>query len=417
MENFDGKRYFIYGDGVSGRAAQKAIKRRGGKAKIYADECGRFIAPPEKQYAAAVISPGIKPTHAVYEYCRARGIKAVGEAEIGFAIADCDIVAVTGTNGKTTTVRLLADMLGGTACGNIGYPLTAAADGAKRTPLVAELSSFQLHDAVVTPRVAVITNAAADHLDWHGSAEAYYADKCNIANNMDGGYLVLGADVPVVALDALDTKAEIVRCAVGAAVDGAYVTDGYFYFMGSRVCPEDYLRLQGEHNVKNALCAIAAAKCMGADNGQILAALCSATSAPHRIEYVGEAVGKIWIDDSKGTNIAACLAAVETVSGTVCLIAGGRNKGLDFAELFEALPERVVEVVAMGESAQALRDCAAGATAAKITVVDGLSRAVKAAAQSEAKTVLLSPACASFDEFRDYAARGDRFAAEVRALG
>ena len=224
MENFDGKRYFIYGDGVSGRAAQKAIKRRGGKAKIYADECGRFIAPPEKQYAAAVISPGIKPTHAVYEYCRARGIKTVGEAEIGFAIADCDIVAVTGTNGKTTTVRLLADMLGGTACGNIGYPLTAAADGAKRTPLVAELSSFQLHDAVVTPRVAVITNAAADHLDWHGSAEAYYADKCNIANNMDSGYLVLGADVPVVALDALDTKAEIVRCAVGAAVDGAYVT-------------------------------------------------------------------------------------------------------------------------------------------------------------------------------------------------
>ena len=108
---------------------------------------------------------------------------------------------------------------------------------------------------------------------------------------------------------------------------------------------------------------------------------------------------------------------METVSGTVCLIAGGRNKGLDFAELFEALPERVVEVIAMGESAQALRDCAAGATAAKITVVDGLSRAVKAAAQSEAKTVLLSPACASFDEFRDYAARGDRFAAEVRALG
>lgn len=418
MVDFDGKRFFIYGDGISGRAAQHAIKKRGGRAKIYSDACGRFVAPPEKNYAAAVVSPGIKPTHAVYGYCKERGIRTVSEVEIGFAIADCDIVAVTGTNGKTTTVRLLADMLGGTACGNIGFPITAAADCAKRkTPLVAELSSFQLHDAVVSPRVAVITNAAADHVDWHGSIEAYYAAKCNIANNMHGGYLVLGADVPIIALESLHTDAEIVRCAVDSVVDGAYLADGYFCFMGSRVCPEDYLRLQGEHNIKNALCAIAAAKCMGADNGQILAALCSATSAPHRIEYVGEAAGKRWIDDSKGTNIAACLVAVETVSGTVCLIAGGRNKGLDFAELFEALPERVVEVVAMGESAQALRDCATGVTNAKITVVDGLSRAVAAAAQSEAKTVLLSPACASFDEFKDYAARGDRFAAEVRALG
>ena len=417
MENFDGKRYFVYGDGLSGRAAQKAIKRRGGKVKVYADECGRFCLPPEKKYDAAVISPGIRPSHAVYAYCKERGIRTMGEAELGFDIADCDIVGVTGTNGKTTTVRLLADMLGGTACGNIGFPLTAAIDSARRkTPLVAELSSFQLHNAKVAPKVAVITSAAADHLDWHGSEADYYASKCNIANNMQGGYLVIGADVPIKALDALNTRAEIVRCAIDTPVDGAYTYDGYFCFAGSRVCPVDYLRLQGEHNIKNALCAVAAAKCMGAEGGNILGALCSATSAPHRIEYIGEAAGKRWIDDSKGTNIAACLAAIDTVSGSICLIAGGRNKGLDFTELFKALPERVVEVVAMGESAQKLRDEAIGICGAKITVVDGLCQAVKAAAASSAQTVLLSPACASFDEFKSYAARGERFAVEVKAL-
>lgn len=418
MKIFEGKRFFIYGDGISARAAYRAIAKNGGKAKIYTDRCGLFDTPPDRSYDGAVVSPGIKPTHNVYKFCAERNIRAFGEAEIGFSLAKCRSVGVTGTNGKTTTTRLIADMIGGTACGNIGYPVTAAADK-ERTALVCELSSFQLYNSVVTPDVAVIVNVAEDHLDWHGSAEEYYRCKCNIAANMAGGFLVIGDDVPIGALGSLRTKAEIIRCSAdGAANCGAYVRDGYFWFDGKRVSPVDYLRLQGRHNLKNALCAVAAAKCMGADNDRILMALSSATLSPHRLENAGSALGKRWIDDSKSTNVSSCLAAVEATTGSLCLIVGGRDKGLDYKTLFCALDEsRIESVVAMGESAQLIRDGAAKSKCGiRVTVVDGLSDAVKAAAKSAADTVLLSPACASFDEFTDYKARGEKFRAEVKAL-
>ncbi|MDE6401654.1 MAG: UDP-N-acetylmuramoyl-L-alanine--D-glutamate ligase [Clostridiales bacterium] len=421
MGIFDGKRFFVYGDGLSGRAATAAIKKQGGKAKLYTDVDGRFAAPAEKRYDGAVISPGIRPTHAVYEYCARRVIRTTGEAEIGFKIASArnmPTVGVTGTNGKTTVTSLIAAMTGGAACGNIGYPVSTAALECQK-PIVCELSSFQLYGSVVTPDVAVITNIASDHIDWHGSVEEYCACKCKIAANMCGGFLVLGEDIPIGALKTLETSAQLVRCSSTSICDGAYIADGVFYFMGKRVCPTDYLRLQGAHNVKNALCAIAAAMCMGASAEEVTSALATAELSPHRIRDVGTACGKHWIDDSKGTNVAACLAAVAQTSGTVCLIVGGRGKATDFSELFDALDtERVTEIVAMGETAQAIRDSAAKIVPSlKLTVVNGLTEAVKAAAKSDAKTVLLSPACASFDEFKSYAERGDKFAAEVTALG
>ena len=419
MSIFDGKRFFVYGNGLSGRAACKAIKKHGGKARVYADINGMFIPPPDKDYDGAVISPGIRPTHKVYEYCAEHGIKTYSEIEIGFALSDGrKIVGVTGTNGKTTVTKLIADMVGGVACGNIGYPLCAAVLEKSEKPLVCELSSFQLYRSVISPTVAVITNVTSDHVDWHGGLKEYYAAKCNVANGMDGGYLVLGEDVSVGSLCALHTSAQIIRCSTSTVTDGAYVADGYFCFGGNRICPVDYLRLPGEHNVKNALCAIAAAKCMGADNSSVLNALSSSEPSPHRTEKAGYACGKQWIDDSKGTNVAACLAAIAQTDGTVCLILGGRGKDTDFSELFCALDKRVIEVVAMGETAQAIRDAACALSPElKISVVSSLSDAVAKAAESEAKTVLLSPACASFDEFRSYAERGERFKAAVRALG
>ncbi|MDE6617936.1 MAG: UDP-N-acetylmuramoyl-L-alanine--D-glutamate ligase [Clostridiales bacterium] len=421
MGIFDGKRFFVYGNGGSGKAAACAIKKLGGKAKIYADDGGRFVAPPDKDYDCAVISPGVRPTHAVYDYCAERGIKAVGEAEIGFAIAKSynrKTVGITGTNGKTTTTKLIADMLAGVACGNIGYPVSTAACEKSTAPIVCELSSFQLFNANISPDVAVITNMASDHADWHGGIENYHAAKCNIAANMDSnGYLVLGEDIPVRALNTLHTNAQIVWCSSTALTDGAYVLDGYFQFNGNRVCPTDYLRLSGAHNVKNALCAIAAAMCMGADNSAILGALSGAKNSPHRNEVAGRACGKLWIDDSKGTNVSACLAAIELTVGTVCLILGGRGKDTDFDELFSVLGSRVTSVVAMGETAQAVRDSACKIRPdLKVTVVNCLSDAVRVAAESDAETVLLSPACASFDEFKSYAHRGEFFKAEVCAL-
>lgn len=420
MGIFDGKRFFIYGNGASGRAAARAIKKHGGKAKIYTDVDGRFIAPKGGAYDGAVISPGIRPNHAVYGYCAEHCIAAVGEAEIGLSIAKSNrriTVGVTGTNGKTTTTRLIADMLGGVACGNIGYPVSAAACEKSIAPIVCELSSFQLYRAHIKPDVAVITNMASDHADWHGGIENYHAAKCNIASDMDDGYLVLGEDIPIRALSMLKTKAKIVWCSSVAPTDGAYVQNGYFCFNGNRVCPVDYLRLPGAHNIKNALCAIAAAKCLNVDNAAILAAMSNASPSPHRNEIVGRACGKLWIDDSKGTNVSACLAAIEQTVGTVCLILGGRGKDTDFGELFTVLSPRVTSVVAMGETAQAVRDCSIRLRPElQVTVVNGLSDAVRAAATSDAETVLLSPACASFDEFKSYAQRGEKFKAEVHAL-
>lgn len=415
MRIFDGQRFFVYGDGVSGRAAYRAIKKRGGKVRIYTDMGGVFSPPSELDYTAAVISPGIKADHPVYEYCRARGIRAMGEAELGFRLANRPIIGVTGTNGKTTTTMLIAKMTGGVACGNIGYPLTAACE-TSASPLVCELSSFQLRDAKIVPQIAVITNIAKDHIDWHGSEAEYYRCKCNIASNMQGGYLILGEDITVGALKSLTTDARIIRCA-DTPIDGAYVEDGYFKFFGERVCPVGYLRLQGEHNIKNALCAMAAAKVFGAENADILRAMSSAESAPHRTEYAGSACGKRWIDDSKGTNISATLAAVNATAGEICLIVGGLDKGLDFSELFSALPSNVIEVVAMGDCAEKIKRGAETCGFDRIvTVVGGLSAAVETASRSAADTVLLSPACASFDEFKNYGERGERFGAEVSAL-
>ncbi len=412
-----GKRYLIYGAGSSGKACKRFIKKSGGKAHVFSDADGLFAAPPEKDYALAVISPGIRPSHPIYEYCVRRGIKTVGEAQLGLDSYDGECIAVTGTNGKTTTTKLIADMTGGTACGNIGYPITAAlCDNAKR-PLVCELSSFQLKDAVISPNVAVITNMTADHIDYHGSETEYYKSKCNIANNMNSGYLVLGDRIPVRALDSLKTNAGIVRCSVDKPIDGAYLHDGYFWFCGSRVCPRDYLRLRGEHNVENALCAIAAAKCAGVDNSAILGALTKASAAPHRITDLGVYCGKRWIDDSKSTNVSSCLAAVEAVKETakkICLIVGGRGKGFSFDELFEGLVGGV-EVVAMGESALDIRAAAVDA-GRPISIVGSLKDAVAAAAQTDADTVLLSPACASFDEFSNYADRGNKFRTYVEKL-
>ncbi len=417
MKEFKGKNILVYGSGVSGKAAARAVKRRGGTANIYSDVDGdeKFDAPAPEHYDLAVISPGIPFDHEIYTFCKKNGIRTVNEAELGFLLSDAPIVGVTGTNGKTTVTRLIADMLGGTACGNIGYPLCAAVE--KKGPLVCEISSFMLKDAeFIRPHVAVITNIGVDHIDRHGSVEEYRRCKCNIARFMgEDDYLILGPDITVGELKYLETRAKIIYTSLDRPVAGAYIEKGFFCFFGRRVCHIDYLRLAGEHNLKNALVAIAAAKCAGAENSAILSAISSAEPASHRLAEVGVFAGKRWIDDSKSTNVMSCLAALSAIDGDVCLIVGGRDKALDFGELFSALPNRA-HTIAMGEcAADIARE--AERCGKRVEVVGNLESAVAAAARSGCPTVLLSPACASFDEFKNYAERGDRFAALVKRLG
>lgn len=413
MRIFDGYEALIYGKGESGLAAQTAIHNRGGKTVLL---CDPYTLPPAKHYDFAVISPGVRPDHPIYGYCAERGIRVIGEAELGFRLGKSkDIIAVTGTNGKTTVTRLLAAMLNACACGNIGFPICSAID-TDNNVLVCELSSFQLCKANISPKIAVITNIAADHLDYHGGIDEYVAAKLRIASGMKSGCLVLGDGIKVGDIAGLRTDAEIIYCSMTSPVKGAYLSDGYFCFFGERVCRLDYLKLRGNHNIQNALCAIAAAKAYGANNSAILDALVNVQSSPHRMSVVSEFGGKIWIDDSKSTNIASAKAAIAATSGSVCLIAGGRNKSLDMHDLFIDLDARVTTVIAMGESAEEIKAAAPQDCKVRVVVCDGLESAVRIAAECAEKTVLLSPCAASFDEFKNYAERGDKFALYIKRL-
>lgn len=418
MKKFMGKRYLIYGDGISGRAAARAIRRNGGSVKYYSDENGKFCVPNDN-FDCCVVAPSIKLNHDIYSFCKEKNIPTTSEIEIGFSLCSRPIIGVTGTNGKTTVTRLIAAMIGGVACGNIGVPLCSVVDKANKY-VVCELSSFQLSKSDIKPSVAVITNIDSDHIDWHGSEQEYQKAKLNIAKNLDcNDVLVLGEDIKTKSLHGLSTNANIIPCYSKGVIDGCYVDRGFFCYFGERVCRTDYLRLQGEHNVKNALCAIAVAKSLGVDNRDIIKGLSTATLDEHRIQSVGRACGKAWINDSKGTNVSASVAAIKTVDSgdSVCLIVGGRDKRTDFRSLFEQLPNSVIEVVAMGECANKIINAAKACDYdGTIITADGLRAAVEYAKNGNAKTVLLSPCCASFDEFKNYSERGKAFCKLVNKL-
>ncbi len=412
--DWQGKRVLIAGAGISGKGAYAALQKVGA-------DCS-FVADGLRDADLLVVSPGIGENNPIMGFARMNGIPVIGELELGAQLNTAPIYAVTGTNGKTTTVTLLAQMLADRKtelCGNVGTSFAATAVEGGYAAAVVEVSSFQLETIrTFHPHAAAILNIAPDHLDRYADMDEYAAAKLRIAENMTADdLLLLGADdIEAGYLDRLHTSARVAYVSTKARVSGAYCLDNRLYIDGEYLCDRDRLALQGEHNVKNALTAAAMALFAGAAQGDVVRAMGAFTGVEHRIEYVRSVGGKAYYNDSKGTNIAATLCACRTFSCPICLIAGGSDKGLDYRPLFRSLPENVAEVIVTGQTTEKMLRAAASVGFQAIRAAADLDTAVKAASQTPCAFVLLSPAAASFDRYTDYAARGRAYVKAVQGL-
>lgn len=373
-----------------------------------------------------IASPGIKPSSALMLSAKETGAHVVSEIEFAFTHSSRTWVAVTGTNGKTTTTALVEHLLNASdipaaAVGNIGTAATDCLDLDPELTFVAEVSSFQLAlTEQFRPKVAVLLNITPDHVDWHGSLEAYAEDKAKVFANMaEGDVAVIDVDDPGSAPFAEKVEAQGVRVIRVSRTKlysgGASVVDGQLVLdtqpAPTRVIRADELQIKGQHNVSNALAGMAAAAALSAPLDKIAEGLRSFSPIEHRLEPVAIIDGVEWFNDSKATNPDAVLKALTAFEGrSLIVLLGGRNKGNDFRPLAEAVSGHARLAVLFGESRAEFSAAFEGLPVSTM-VADTLAAAVSAAraAASEGDVVLLSPACASFDEFASYEDRGRTF--------
>jgi UDP-N-acetylmuramoylalanine--D-glutamate ligase len=434
---FEGEHAVVIGAGIAGSAAARVLSAEGatvrvsesGSAGRAAEDLGALGVEvldgghvPEHLDGATLVvpSPGVPPHAEIMRWARERGLPVMGEMELGARIATAPYLAITGTNGKTTTTQMVtaclqASGLDAVACGNIGRPFPAAARET-HDALVVEVSSFQLETQTsFHPRVSVLLNLAPDHLDWHGTFEAYAAAKARIFANQGEDDVHVGNrdDVGAAALS------RSARCEVRwfttrepNAEEAGFQADrlvaGWSGSDLGRVAP-DTSAMRAD-----AAAAAAAAHAFGVTDEAIARGLDGFVPAAHRGEVVAEVTGVRFVDNSKATNPHAAVAAVGNADGVV-LIAGGDAKGVDLSPL-AAIADRLVGVVTLGASAERVRSVFEGRVPVRdAAAIEEATRAAFEAAPNGG-TVLLAPACASWDMFRDYAERGDRFAAAARAL-
>jgi UDP-N-acetylmuramoylalanine--D-glutamate ligase len=357
---------------------------------------------------------------------RQAGLEVYAEVDIGFlALRATNCVAITGTNGKTTTTALIAHLLSSAGfraetAGNIGRPLCDVALSSDPPPWLAlELSSFQLHDAPhLKPAAGVLTNLAPNHLDRYRSLEEYYGDKAQLFRNADATSLWITNDDDLAVQDMTrGVPGRQLRFSTSHSADGWYDREGARLMLGrSEILPRAALPLLGDHNVANALAAALVAAELGAPLHRIAAGLQSFRAIPHRVEPIREVDGVLWINDSKSTNITSTEVAVAAQERPFVLLLGGRHKGEPYTRLIEPLRARCRAVVAYGESRPLiLQDLGASLTVVPAeTFDDVIERARMLARPGDA--VLLSPACSSYDMFRNYEERGERFRAAVEAM-
>ncbi|MEK6277662.1 MAG: UDP-N-acetylmuramoyl-L-alanine--D-glutamate ligase [Actinomycetota bacterium] len=373
-----------------------------------------------------VKSPGVPNAAPVIVAARERGIAVIGELELAWRAIPNRFCAVTGTNGKTTTVELAGHLYRSAGepvavAGNVGTPLASLpGDLDPEATVVCECSSFQLEDAdAFAPECAVLLNIAPDHLDRHPSPDDYLAAKLRIfANQANEDIAVYNGDEPALAGRDLGGCARRVRFCAGADPDcEVSLSEGTIFWDGEPLIAAAELPLRGAHNQQNAMAAAAAALAMGLDRDAVREGLRSFRGVPHRLERVAEVGGVEFYNDSKATNVSAALAALRSFEGGVHAILGGEPKGEPFAPLLGPVRERCAACYLIGE--------AAGQLAAELEpagvplhrcegLEDATLRAAKAASAGE--VVLLSPACASFDAFRDFEQRGERFRELVERL-
>ncbi len=438
--------FLVLGVSRSGKAAAEFLLNRGATVYVYDDVAGerieqtiaklcevgaKTVGREELSRMAEVcdgllLSPGIPIDHPVAVSFKRNGKGVMGESELASRFLRCPVLAVSGTNGKTTTVSMLTETLnkGGfqaKACGNIGFPMVEFVGMGEEEIAVAEISSFQLETLnSLRPHIAVLLNVTEDHLNRHYSMENYVFLKGKLLKNLtETEYAILNYDDPVTRSFAEKTKAKVFYFSVRERVFGGYYEDGKLYFCNEEIMSVDDLPMEGVHNVQNALAVMIAAKLMGVKNEDVVAGLTQFKGIKHRIERICEVDGVTFIDDSKGTNVDATLKAVETMKTETILLLGGKNKGYDYRKLFSKLQNgKVVHAVLYGENRYELLKAARECNFETVTTCEEFSFAVRIAKMKaeRGQAVLLSPASASFDAFASYEERGDKFVEIVRSF-
>ncbi len=482
-----GKRVLVVGLGKSGLAAAHFLKARGARVTVsdarpatliaelsglleegFMVEAGSHGLLTFRRQDLIVVSPGVPLSTPVLTQVRAMGAHIIGELELGSQFLQGEVIAVTGSNGKTTTTTLIGEILKAAGRptlvgGNIGRPVTAMVDesvelsGSEQKagpppdhpseprPLagdpgaakddnfksektvwsVLEVSSFQLETVeTFKPRIAMVLNITPDHLDRHGSFATYSALKGRItAFQTAEDFLILNGEDKDTQLVAAKTKAQIYWFSTRRPIkQGAFVHGESILFVpreGAKpepVMPVAEIPLAGAHNVENVLAAVCAARLAGVSSETIRSAVAAFKAVEHRLEFVREVGGVKYYNDSKATNVDATMKAVEAFAGGIHLILGGKDKGSDYRVLEPLLRERVKTVITIGSAAEKIAHQLDGVV--KIEGAETLERAVAFAhaAAVAGDTVLLAPACASFDQFENYEQRGRVFKELVQAL-
>ncbi len=444
-----GKRILVVGLGKSGVASALFLESRGARVTVsdakseeqlrheipslldrgIVVETGAHGERTFRDQDMIVVSPGVPVDVPQLEQARRLGIPVLGELELAARFLQGTVVAITGSNGKTTTTTLAGEIVasGGRKTlvgGNIGTPAITFVDQSSPDAwVVLEVSSFQLETiATFRPHIAAILNLTPDHLDRHRSMENYVAAKARIFENQSAeDFAVLNADDAPTAQLATGLRSQVFWFSRKRLVDrGSHVRDGMICFRDARgereIAPVSEITLKGAHNLENVLAAVTMGTLAGVEPAAIRRAVKDFKAVEHRLEFVHSVRGVEYYNDSKATNVDATIKALESFPGGIHLILGGKDKGSDYGVLRDRLRERVVRVYTIGAAAAKIESQIADAV--PLTACGTLELAVRKAAEQAkpGEIVLLAPACASFDQFQNYEERGRAFKALVQAL-
>ncbi|MFZ5944150.1 MAG: UDP-N-acetylmuramoyl-L-alanine--D-glutamate ligase [Bacillota bacterium] len=439
-----GKKVLIMGAARSGIAASKFLANKGAKVTLTDIKEPSAMKQVEQEITSLgiqtlwgvqpeinqllpdliIVSPGIPINIRPLVEANIKGIPVIGEIELAYRYSSAPFIAVTGTNGKTTTTALIGQIFKDAQKkviigGNIGLPLiNYVEDITAKDLIVAEVSSFQLETIdKFKPRVAVFLNLTPDHLDRHGTMDNYRAVKARIFKNQtEEDFLILNFDDPLVKELAHGAKSHVIFFSRRNKLEeGVYLADNQIVIdIGEGpvvICSRDQVSIKGNHNLENAMAAVAAGYLLGLEPEEISTSLINFPGVPHRLELVAEINGVKFVNDSKGTNPDASIKALEAYNDPIILIAGGKNKGSDFRELAAKIKESVKQVILVGEAAAELKKAMADEGFKNIYLAESFADAVQTAYHFAQKgdLVLLSPACSSYDMFNNFEHRGDVF--------